>query len=402
MIGYSLIRKSFVAGLACGILLACCADAQELVPVTSRREVGWGNRSELPVPVNMLQENEYQFPEQQSEELPKYTGGPTGQSEVITQRYPDGKPQVTRQVMQDQNGNFLNHGSWKLFNRRGQVLAEGEFKEGLMDGTWQRWHPADSTGLFREAPFNMFQGPFLSVATFSSGKLDGIWSIFDRFGRKIFDMPYSNGRRDGRSSWFRPNSNPMREVDFKEGQLHGQLVEYDQENKKTRDATFDQGQELITRTTYYFKEQKRAEHSFLGPKMEFLAEDDWWNAAPAPYETMGEELQHGPTREWYRNGQLRLAGQYKEGNQVGSFMWWHANGQKQIEGQFENGTKTGTWSWWHTNSEKAIEGGYDYNIEVGVWTWWNEFGQLEDQRDFSLESLNIENLEGIESDNSDT
>ena len=378
--------------------------AQELVPVTNRRHVGWGNHpGQMSVPDDRTQKVNDSSPDQANEELPEYMGGPTRQFDTITQRYNDGSPQIVRQVMQDQAGSFLNHGQWKLYNRRGSVLAEGEFREGRMDSAWQRWHPADSQGLFREAPFHQFPGPFLSIATFSDGKLNGTWTIFDRTRRKIFEMPYSNGQRNGRAIWFRPNGQSFREVDFKDGQLHGQLIEYDREDSTTRDATYDKGQELITRTSNYFKDQKRTEQSFLGPRMEFLADDDWWNANPAHYESIGEELQHGPTREWYPNGQLRVSGQYRQGFKVGSFRWWHDNGQKQIEGQFQQGARSGTWAWWHTNSRKAIEGDYDNDVEVGLWTWWNEFGELEDQKNFSLESLdpleslNIENIESLES-----
>jgi antitoxin component YwqK of YwqJK toxin-antitoxin module len=379
------------------ILATLCLDvascltsrAQEMVPVNSRRTIGWGNSlDQLPEPIQPQSPEPEPLPRPTSDAgRPGYIGGPARSSDTIIQRYPDGRPQVTRQVMQDAAGNFLNHGIWKLFSRRGEVMAEGEFNEGLMDGTWQRWHAVGSGGLFQEAPFNQFQGPWLSMATFRNGKLDGSWTIFDRSRRKILEMPYARGKRHGRATWYYPNGLPMREVDFSEGQLHGQLVEYNQQNRRTREAVYDEGQEIITRTEWYYRDQKRSESSYLGPKAEFLADDDWWNAQPAAYETTGDEVQHGPTREWYPNGQLRLAGQYRQGLQTGSFMWWHANGQKQIEGQFVNGLKNGRWRWFHASGRKAIEGEYDKDVEIGQWTWWNEFGELEDQRDFSLESL---------------
>ncbi len=375
-------------------------SAQGLVPVNSRREVGWGNRPEpLPEPIQPQELDQLTLPRPIESIEPDYVGGPTRTADVITQRYPDGRPHVTRRIMQDEEGSFLNHGEWKLFSRRGDVMAEGNFREGLMDGAWQRWHAANSETLFLEPPFNQFTGPYLSTATFAAGKLDGAWTIFDRNRQKIFEMPYVNGKRNGRATWYFPNSQPMREVDFQDGQLHGQLVEYNRQGRRARESTFDRGQEIITRTDWYYRGQKQTEQMWLGPKMEFLTEDDWWNAQPAGYEATGEELQHGPTREWYSNGQLRLAGQYKEGKRVGTFMWWHENGRKQIEGQFLDGMKTGTWRWFHANGKRAIEGDYLQNVESGSWTWWDEFGALEDQRDFSMETLDaIETLENSSSD----
>lgn len=403
MAGEIQIRSRLLSLLTCFLigaaipLTSLTVGAQELVPVNSRKAIGWGvSTGELPVPINPQQEEQGQITAEQRGELPPYTGGPTRQADVIVQRYPDGKPQVTRHVMQDEGGNFLNHGPWKLLNRRGEIMAEGEFQQGRMNGSWQRWHPSNSPGLFTEPPFDTYQGPFLSTAEFKNGTLDGVWTIYDRFRRKIIELPYRNGKRNGRAAWYYSNSLPMREVDFLDGQVHGQMIEYNRQGEKTREATFDDGQELITRTAFYFKDQKKAETGFLGPRSHFVNEDDWWNAEPAQYETQGEELQHGPTREWYVNGQLRLAGQYKDGLQIGSFMWWHANGQKQIEGQFENGTKVGLWSWYHGNGQKAIEGVYDRDVETGVWRWWNESGELDDERDYSRESLEIDNLENLD------
>ncbi|MDG1809741.1 MAG: hypothetical protein P8I27_17735 [Pirellulaceae bacterium] len=388
----SLIQTFTMALLSCSIAVSEF-QAQDLIPVSSRRIVGWsGQQESLPEPIQPQELESLSLIPMEIEPTPDYVGGPIT-ARTIVQRYPDGKPQISRGVRQDPQGNFINHGLWKLTSSRGQVMAEGYFKDGLMDGTWQRWHAGDSEGLFGEAPFNQFNGPFLSVANFSQGKLNGSWSIFDRDRRKVFEMPYVNGKRNGRATWYFPTSMPMREVEFRKGRLHGQLTEYNRQNRRTRETVFDDGQELITRKDWYFKDQLRAEKSFLGPKTEFMEEDDWWNARPAGYETVGTELQHGRAQEWYASGQLRNAGQYREGRQTGSFMWWHENGQKQIEGQFTAGKKNGIWRWYHKNGRKAIEGEYAQGLEINGWTWWTEDGKVEDQRDFSRE-----NLEGIESD----
>ena len=378
----------------------CCAPyalSQDLIPVSSRRNIGWsGQQESLPEPIQPQELDNLEIipmddaisTERMTTPLRSNVIG----SNVIIQRYPDGRPQIRRGVMQDSEGNFMNHGLWKLFSSRGQVLAEGYFNEGFMDGTWQRWHSNEMGGLFDESPFNQFNGPYLSVATFTKGKLNGSWSIFDRERRKIFEMPYVNGKRNGRATWYFPNSMPMREVEFREGRLHGRLTEYNRQNRRTRETLFDDGQEVINRKEWYYKDQLKSEKSFLGPKTEFVEEDDWWNARPAGYETVGTELQHGTAREWHPNGQLRSAGQYKEGEQTGRFMWWHDNGQKQIEGQFSKGMKDGVWRWFHKNGRKAIEGEYAEDLEIGSWAWWTEEGDLEDRRDFSRETL-----EGIES-----
>ncbi len=407
---------------------------QQLKPINGRKHVGWSHRplpnqtsqssrtqpSQLSAPSEVPSLDAAFFLQQDEEQQGSDTRGnydvqpsyelidpsaqdnaqdpwheTSGRLETIIQRYPDGKPQISRQVMQDESGNYRNHGPWKLFNREGQVLAEGEFDQGRMHGNWQRWHPPNSTGLFAEAPFNQSEGPFLSTATFIDGELDGSWAISNRLQRKVFEMSYREGKRHGRAIWYYENGLPLREIDFQNGLLHGALIEYDRQNQESRRAVYDEGQELITRTSWYYKDQKRAENNFLGPQLRYVGKDDWWNAEPAILETVGEELQHGQTQEWWPNGQIRLRGQYRQGKRVGLFVWWHQNGQKQIQGLFVKGLKTGRWTWWHPNGIKAIEGNYQEGVEEGTWVWLNEAGEIDDKEDFSNRGLDIDSMESL-------
>ena len=138
--------------------------------------------------------------------------------ETIRQRYPDGRVQVLRHVMQDEDGDYFNQGPWKLFNRRGQVMAEGEFDQGTMHGPWRRWHASNSDGIFRTPPFNRFQGPYLSNASFNHGQLHGAWTIHDQMQRKIFEMNYEEGVRHGAARWWHPNGTLMRGNDIRQGE----------------------------------------------------------------------------------------------------------------------------------------------------------------------------------------
>jgi hypothetical protein len=93
--------------------------------------------------------------------------------EIIRQRYPDGKVQIEREVEQDEEGNYYNHGFWRVKSPDGTIVAQGEFEQGEMSGIWERKHTRDSSPLFQALPFRLFQAPFNSTATFAKGKLDG-------------------------------------------------------------------------------------------------------------------------------------------------------------------------------------------------------------------------------------
>jgi antitoxin component YwqK of YwqJK toxin-antitoxin module len=304
--------------------------------------------------------------------------------EVIVQRYPDGKPQIEREVAQDEEGNFYNHGFWNVYSQKGNIIAKGQYRDGEMDGLWERQHNKESSGLFSTKPFSLFQGPFTSTATFKNNTLDGMWTLTDHYERKIFEVPYSDGQRNGTATWWYPTMNKMREVTFENGTIDGQLLEWDEQNKLTRDETFLEGKKIIHEVTFYRPKQKETEKFFLDAKLEIEGQDNWWDAQPAPIVTAGKKLQHGRTLSWYDNGLPKMKGQYVDGNRVGRFTWWHANGNKQLEGEYERGTKIDVWTWRHENGMKAIEGNYENGRAVEIWRWWQPDGKIEAEEDLSL------------------
>ncbi len=300
----------------------------------------------------------------------------SARAEIIRQRYPDGKIQVTRSVMQDKEGNYFNHGPWKLFNKQGQVLAEGHFVKGYMEGSWQRWHNAERDSMFGGKPFSNFTGPFLSVAFFKKGKLDGTWVVLDPQRRKIFELGYRNGKRNGIAMWWFPNGMKMRQMGFQDGVVHGELVEWDQQGKITRRERFINGKQVIVKRSEWARNQRRSEEFFLGPTMEVKESDDWWNAKPANYTTTGNQIQHGSSLAWYRNGQPRRRGRYDRGAKAGTFTWWYQNGQKKATGAFQSDERTGRWVFWHESGMKAVAGSYTDGKPSGKWRWWDKDGKM--------------------------
>ena len=198
--------------------------------------------------------------------------------EIIRQRYPDGKVQIEREVAQDENGNYFNQGLWRVFDKTGNVVAQGEYDHGRMHGRWERKHTSQSGGLFATKPFSLFQSPFTSTATFANGKLDGVWTISDAYERKIFEVPYKNGQRNGTATWWYPTMNKMRVVTFKDGLIDGKLLEWDDQNKLTRDEEYYEGQKLVRNVTFYRPNQREAENYYREAKLQVEGTDDWWDA----------------------------------------------------------------------------------------------------------------------------
>ena len=307
--------------------------------------------------------------------------------EEIRQNFPDGTPQIIRYVAQDEQGNYYNEGPWRVFNQANpqEIVASGKYRQGRMHGQWRRQHDAGSGGLFATKPFDLYKGPFLSVATFYNGKLDGVWSIYDAYQRNIFEITYKDGVRDGTAIWWFPNRTKMREATFKNGLLHGEILAWDESEKLIRREEFVEGRRVVRNTTFYRGKQKQTEDYFLDAQLIPEGEDDWWQAKPTPYLPRGSKVQNGPSTKWYENNQPKEKGQFKDGLQVGQFTWWHANGNKQIEGFYVDGKKNRLWTWWYENGMKQYEGVYKDDQPVGRWRSWHADGQLRKEEDFSLE-----------------
>lgn len=306
-----------------------------------------------------------------------------GRSDKIIQRFPNGKKRIVRTVAQDKNGNFTNHGPWEAFDQKGNSVAAGVFTRGVLNGQWRRQHSKTEGGLFATKPFNQYQGPYLSVANFKSGKLNGQWTIYDRFRSKIFEITYVKGVRNGTATWWHPNRAKMREATFKDGLLDGEILGWDDAEKVTRREKYVEGRRISRHVTFYRPERPKQEEHFLDSKLEPAGEDSWWDAKPTPYLPRGSKVKNGGAAQWYENGQLKHQGQFKEGEPVGRFVWWHANGNKSTQGVYVDGKKARIWTWWHENGMKKTEGTYQDNQPAGIWRAWHNDGSLRNEVDFS-------------------
>ncbi len=317
-------------------------------------------------------------PDQEPEEIaPSERSSPSGEfGEEVRQRYPDGSTQILRHVRQDAEGNFVNHGAWKLFNRRGQVLAEGEFVDGRMHGTWSRWHPDGDPAIQALWQNAARSGPYQSIATFVDGHLEGSWIVYDRLRKKIFEMQYADGTRHGPAMWWDPAGRLVREVRFNRGILDGRLIEYDENQRPLRETVYRDGCRVYSQPTWYSAGKKKTEDFYLDGKLELDGEDDWWEAKPAEYVQEGSPVRHGASEAWYENGQLRMSGQFEQGKRHGTFTWWHANGQRQLLGVYNHGQRTEAWTWWHENGMKSVQGAYQLDEPVGEWVYWDLDGKV--------------------------
>lgn len=305
--------------------------------------------------------------------------------ELVTERYDNRKPKIEREVVQDQDQNYINHGKWKQYDPEGNVIVEGRYKHNQMDGVWTRIYYTRENELLNKAPFNQGQLPLISQANFQDGKLHGKWVIYDASPQKqiLCDWEFAHGKRDGRSTWTFASGMKMREITYDNGAIDGELNEWDRTGRQVTKDIYQQGSRLATKAEYYSDRTKRAEGTVLYPQLVLDKPDNWLECTLASYAQEGEPVKHGVWTSWYPNGQKRLEGEYNKDVPTGQFTWWHDNGQRSLVAHYKHGEKHGTWTWWHPSGLKSIQGEYAHDTPVDKWLWWEESGKVAQRADFN-------------------
>jgi antitoxin component YwqK of YwqJK toxin-antitoxin module len=318
--------------------------------------------------------------------LPEQEMPEDGSADIIRERYPSGKVKVERHVTQDAEGNYVNHGSWKMWDENGTLLADGQYRHNRRHGVWNRWYKGDESKLFSEQPYNQFAGPFVSQAAFEEGQMHGEWLIYDSKQRKISQVQFADGQRSGKAVWYFPNGKPMRDTTFRGGVIDGELRQWNADGKLAVQETYQSGRKLAPKIEYYRNTQKKSEGNYLHAPVVVQTADDWWNAQLATFTTQGKDERHGTLTIWYENGQKQRQGDYQYDLPIGKYVWWYSNGQKALEGTYKNGKQQGIWTWWHNNGQKATEGMYTDGYPVQNWMWWKPDGKVAQKADLSHHS----------------
>jgi antitoxin component YwqK of YwqJK toxin-antitoxin module len=328
-------------------------------------------------------------------------------AEIIRERYPNGATKIEREVVQDKNKNFINHGEWKLFLPNGRVTAKAQFQFGKKFGEWARWLTTAESPTLRVAPFNQFKSPFLSTFQYTDDQLNGVWQLVDSANRKVFEINLQNGKRESVARFFFANGRNFKLMTYRNGLLDGPFQVWNPQGQLIENRKFQDGHEVGKITEYYptlvgRNKAKKLEFDVLAGEIAIVQTDDPWNLRFAVENKVGVDLKNGNVEAWYPNGQLKLTGKYEQDMQNGVFAWYFQNGQKQAEGKLIDGERVGEWTWWHQNGMRASSGQYVAGKPAGDWQWWMADGKLNKSKSFdgleensdipSLQNASYQNL----------
>lgn len=106
-------------------------------------------------------------------------------SGIYSEYYPDSLLRMTVEVSDGKPDGFTT-----IFFENGQVEEIRSFKNGLMDGKWEKWNRENIK---------------IAEAGYKENKKEGKWYIWDDHGILRYDMTYEAGKKKG--NWFMFNEN---------------------------------------------------------------------------------------------------------------------------------------------------------------------------------------------------
>lgn len=305
------------------------------------------------------------------------------EAEEIRERYPNGAVRLVRHVVQDERGNYLNHGLWTLYEDNGVVIAEGQFERGAMHGAWRRVFQAGQGEMFRGPLYKKFSPPFTAEATFDHGLLSGPWTVHDAEGRQASSWQFERGQRHGLCQWWFANGQLWREANYQNGRLDGAVRQWTADGELEVETAYVGGRQRDVRIEWHvhdkkITEKKKSEAEMLLKREVVQSEYDFLDGV-ARHQTLareGRDERHGRWTAWFESGQRQLEGQYDHDVPTGAWTWWHPNGQMALQGDYVDGRQQGVWTWWHDNGQRSIVGHYSAGQQAGEWTWWNPAGKV--------------------------
>lgn len=192
-------------------------------------------------------------------------------------------PRAFAQAINQIDAHGQKTGFWKVTDKEGRLLWEGEYKAGTPVGLHRHYYPRNgklkaelewqNDGLTCKARVYDEEGFLNGVGVYINKKREGLWIFLDEKGDTVALENYRNGKKEGQA------------------------------------------------------------YTFYGPERTILEEILYQN-----------DLKHGPYRKYYPNKQVEIVATYRNDTLTGKYVLYAPDGKKQVEGYYDDkGLKTGKW-----------------------------------------------------------
>lgn len=297
------------------------------------------------------------------------------ETELVRDRFPSGKPRVERRVTLDAEGNYVNHGEYREFSDKGDLLVSGSYQQGQRTGVWAKFLVGNESQLSKTYPFAKLRPPFTSSVEFEMDHMQGVWVISDRDKRVACQIELQHGQRHGTMTFYHPNGQVYLQSTYVNGVLDGPSLEKNQEGKVVRDELYTTGRKQVVETEHFNNKSVKSIMRFLTAAQQVAQPDNWVTTTLASYSSAGEKTLQGEFITYHENGQIASKGNYENGQLHGSFESWYRNGELSASGGYDHGQQHGPWTWRHANGMKRAVASYDKGEPQGEIRAWDDKGK---------------------------
>lgn len=98
-------------------------------------------------------------------------------------------------------------------------------------------------------------------------------------------------------------------------------------------------------------------------------------------QTLAGGAKTGEWTYWYRDGEIRERGRYRDGRRTGVWSQFHRNGQIHSRGERSWNGETGAaerggeWVFWYQNGVVESRGRFERGLREGPWSFWTDTGE---------------------------
>jgi antitoxin component YwqK of YwqJK toxin-antitoxin module len=317
--------------------------------------------------------------------------------------------------------NFKLDGPWIFYNREGKPSSEINYAAGQKQGPSKVYEDGvlvkidlfeadeqvgistffypDST-VQKEVPYEGGQkeglgfeyskdGRIITLLYFKKGNLirkqninrfdqqeqkQGLWMSFHKNGQKSKEGPYLNDLKNGYWKFYKPDGNLIRVEKWVNGELQEGATEV---------AKVEVRREIDPKTGAVIFKGAYQNGEATGVHREYNTEGEViaarvYDQGIKLYEGIIDDQgrKQGPWKVFYRDGNLKAEGSYKNDLKVGQWRYYFPNGQIEQQGNYLAGNPDGFWSWFYADGQTLREEEYVNGLEDGMSTEYNDTGAV--------------------------
>lgn len=272
-------------------------------------------------------------------------------TELREERFPDGKPKLSRRVRRTEDG-IENHGPFRKWATNGVLLEEGTFRAGEKDGAYVVRH---ENGLVK------------SEIHYSRGREHGRKREWGEYGALISDATLVDGVLDGEERTWWPDKNPRSLSTWKLGVLDGPSRVWHGNGIVAEEGQSVAGKREGTWTYRTSEDRLALVENYLHGRLHGVTTEYDAEGRKSAEREYRDGRASGVHREFWPSGKPRAETTFVDGKPQGPSARWYEDGVKECEGALAGGQREGRWRFWKSDGtlDVAQSGEYRAGARVG-------------------------------------